>query len=176
MKHEESISLALVNELLTYEPETGLFYWKWRKRRTWENNIFNAKYAGKIAGSRAAQGYLRIILDHRYVMAHRVAFLIMTGSWPSNQIDHINGTRDDNRWCNLREATLTQNNRNSSKQVNNRSGFKGVSWKERNQKWVAQISVENRKIHIGLFETPQEAHEAYMRAARAYHGEFARAA
>lgn len=176
MKHEESISADMVDQIIKYDQETGVFFWKHRNGFSIGDNIFNSRYADKVAGSINKHGYWRIILNEQYVQAHRLAFFVMTGKWPSNQIDHINGVRHDNRWCNLREATLCENARNSCRPINNRSGFKGVSWKERNQKWVAQISIGNRKKHVGLFETAVEAHQAYMRAARVYHGEFARAA
>jgi hypothetical protein len=123
-----------------------------------------------------SNGYVEIGVDGRRYQAHRLAFLMMTGAWPEDCLDHINGARADNRWSNIRQASACENARNSCRPVNNRSGFKGVSWKARNRKWVAQIAVQNRKIHIGLFDTAEAAHAAYVTAARRYHGEFARAA
>ncbi len=101
----------------------------------------------------------------------------MTGKWPVG-IDHINRTRDDNRWLNLREATGTQNNGNTAKPSRNTSGFKGVHWDAEHKRWRAQMDRlkggKREKVHLGRFKDPAEAHEAYKKAASAYFGEFFR--
>lgn len=91
----------------------------------------------------------------------------------TEQVDHINLNGLDNRRCNLRLATNTENQRNKSKQVNNTSGYKGVYWRKDSNKWVAQIKVDNEVRHLGRFDTPEEAHAAYCEAAKQLHGEFA---
>ncbi len=98
----------------------------------------------------------------------------MTGAWP-DQIDHINGDRMDNRWANLRLATNSQNHANSKRYVTNRCGFKGVSWRSDKNKWSARIVRNYRAKNLGYFDSPEQAHEAYVRAAEVVHGEFARA-
>lgn len=90
------------------------------------------------------------------------------------EVDHINGNKLDNRRENLRLCTRAQNRRNNNMQMNNVSGFKGVSWAKRDQKWRAKIRVDGRTIHIGNFEDPKEAARAYDAKARELHGEFAR--
>lgn len=101
---------------------------------------------------------------------HRIAFVLMTGRWPNDQIDHINGNPFDNRWSNLREATCSMNNRNRSS--SGKSGLKGVCPSGR--KWTASIRVDGNVIHLGAFPTKGLAAVARAKAAIRYHGEFAR--
>lgn len=102
-----------------------------------------------------------------------MAWLYVYGEWPDFEIDHINGDAHDNRICNLRRATHQQNMANSKVRAHNASGLKGVQRHTLSRKWRARIQVSGRTIHIGLFDTKEEAHEAYMRAARFHFGEFA---
>jgi hypothetical protein len=88
-------------------------------------------------------------------------------------IDHINGIRDDNRWINLRTATRQENCYNRGKQLNNKSGYKGVSWNNSRSKWVAQIVINGKKKHLGLFIAKEQAYYSYCEAAKKFHGEFA---
>ena len=88
--------------------------------------------------------------------------------------DHINGDGLDNRKCNLRFATVTQNNRNCKRPIQNTSGIKGVDWRESKGKWRAQIKVNNRSLHLGYFDSAEDAAEAYAAGSRTFHGEFGR--
>ncbi len=106
--------------------------------------------------------------------AHRLAWFYMTGEWPPDQIDHIDGDRDNNRLVNLRKATNAQNGANARLSKNNSSGFKGVSFDTSVGRWRASIR-RNRQLHyLGFFNTPEEAHAAYASAAVQLFGEFAR--
>ena len=87
--------------------------------------------------------------------------------------DHVNGNRLDNRRSNLRTCTQAQNNRNRPRQVNNTTGYKGVS-KASATTFRAQIKVNGKKIRIGTYKTAEEAYRAYCDAAKKYHGEFYR--
>ena len=129
---------------------------------------------GTKAGTVLANGYVHIGFCRRYYKAHRLAWLLMTGSWPSALIDHVNGVKSDNRWSNLREATRTQNAANARLAVHNSSGFKGVSFHARRGRWQANIRTEGRYRYLGLFDTAEEAHAAYSREAKKHFGEFAR--
>lgn len=160
------ITQAELKELLHYDPETGAF--TWRVARGGRAQV------GSPAGSKHPEGYILIKLNRVTTGAHRVAFLYMAGSWPLEQIDHINGAKNDNRWCNLRPASHSQNCVNRHRQNRVGDGWRGVL-KVGNRYQAAICVRENgkkRRIHLGMFTTAEEAHEAYLAAARARHGTF----
>lgn len=159
-----SITAEEARQLLDYDAETGALTWRVGRKRA---------RAGNVAGTPHSKGYIQIRIYGKPYLAHRLAWLITHGAWPENQIDHINGERDDNRLVNLRPATPAENLRNAKRQRNNTSGFKGVSWHKPSKRWQAQIAVNGRTIHVGCFSTPEEAHAAYCKAAEKLHGEFA---
>lgn len=151
-------------ELLSYDPDTGVFI----RRVSVSNNKIKA---GSIAGSRNNQGYLTIMVDGRARKAHRLAWLYVHGRWPADQLDHINGVKDDNRIANLREAThsINMHNQRVAHKNNISSGLLGVAWFENSQKWVAKLSLRGRRLHLGYFNTKEEAHAAYLAAKRRLH-------
>lgn len=149
---------------LHYDPETGVF-------TRLVANAGNVKI-GDIADCKTYKGYIQIALFSKRYRAHRLAYLYMTGSWPKEQIDHINGIRNDNRWCNLREASQQQNQFNCAKNKNNTSGYKGVFWHKQRNKWFAQTSLNNKLIHLGLFNNKDDAARAYNDFAEQNHGDF----
>lgn len=155
-----------LQELLNYDPSTGIF--RWRVRRGGKASV--GAEAGKFT-----QGHRQIRIDGVLYYAHRLAWLWVTGEWPLNQIDHRNGEKADNRISKLRLATNTQNQYNVGPQRNNKSGFKGVAWHKGARKWVASIQHSGRSTHLGVFDDPVDAYEAYRRAAAATQGDFARA-
>lgn len=136
---------------LAYDPINGLFHHKFRLGQTRGDNIFNAKFGGRRAGSvDTSTGYRVICVDGERWYEHRLAFLLMTGSMPPF-VDHLNGVRDDNRWANLREATKQVNCRNAALPRHNTSGHVGVAWVGRLAKWRAEISLNNKTIVLGHF-------------------------
>ena len=157
------ITANRVRELLDYDPDTGVFRWRVDK---------GAVKAGDVAGSPSMHGYWKIKIDGTLFLAHRLAWLYVHGGFPS-VIDHRDRDGRNNKIANLRIATNTQNQANRLAQKNNKCGFKGVFWLERLHKWQAQIYKGRRQIYIGVFDTPEDAHAAYMRAAVAHFGEFA---
>jgi hypothetical protein len=156
------LNASRLRELLDYDPATGVFT---RRVRT-SHRI----KCGDVAGTLRPDGYLKISLLNSGFLAHRLAWLYMTGKWPEHQIDHINGVRHDNRLANLRDVTPTHNQQNQRvAHVRNKScGMLGVTLTKGN-KWQAQISAEGRHKHIGTYATPQEASEAYLTAKRKLH-------
>lgn len=152
-----------LKELLHYCPETGAF--------TRLIKTSNRIKIGSVAGYARPGCRLVISVDGKLYHAHRLAWFWMTGEWPKDQINHINGVRDDNRWDNLREATRSQNQQNRKVNSNNKSGYMGVSWQRRAGKWVAHIKIAGCNRYLGLFTTPEDAHAAYL-AAKAEHHQF----
>lgn len=147
-----------------YDPETGII----------TNRITMGRaQAGREAGTTwtAIPGFPRRQLraDGISYLAHRVIWLMQTGEWPKNLIDHVNGNGLDNRWCNLREATVAENSRNTRPR---RNGLKGVY--RFNDRIFASIKVNGKNHFLGNFRTEAEAHSAYAVAAKHYFGEFAR--
>jgi hypothetical protein len=161
-----------LREVADYEPDTGLFTWRLRRKSEFTDRrafrAFNSMRAGAIAGNVSDQGYRRILIDGKMYLAHRLAWLYVFGVFPKEQIDHKNGERADNRIFNLREATSFENRRNSRRRTHTITGLTGV-FKVKNS-WCAKI----RNVHIGCFNTAEEAHAAYCAAAREQYGEFAR--
>lgn len=161
------LTQARLKELLHYDPETGHFTWLVK---------VGCVTPGRRAGTKHSGGYVQMKLDGRFYLAHRLAWLYETGSWPPDQIDHVNGIRSDNRICNLRPATPTQNCCNARVRTKSTSGYKGVCWVARDKRWMASITVNKKTEYLGYFKTAEQAHAAYVEAASRLHGKFARAA
>ena len=110
----------------------------------------------------------------KLVYAHRLIMEIEYGSIKGKEVDHVNLDKLDNRLCNLRLSTRVLNNVNRKVQLNNTSGYKGVSWSSQKNKWVAKVSCRPKSVHVGFFDDPKEAHEAYSRVLTEMYGEHAR--
>lgn len=152
-----------LKHLLHYCPDSGVF--------TWKNPTTLWQKSGDVAGTLHHSGYVYIRVDKKTYCAHRLAFLFMTNTFPSDQIDHINRIKSDNRWVNLRAATRSQNKMNSTMK-NNTSGKKGVTWKKSTGKWQASIRVNGKDYHLGYYADIEDAAVAYKNIARILHGEF----
>lgn len=151
---------------LRYNPETGHFSWLGvPPKRTSKTGH---------AGSIAPNGYVRISVNGKGYLAHRLAVAFATGSWPPEHTDHINGIKDDNRLCNLRIASFSQNGCNRKRRRDSKSGVKGVSWCCQTRKWKACIQVNGSERTLGRYSTIDEAASVYAHHARMLHGEFAR--
>lgn len=151
--------------LFDYDPITGLF-----------TRIINCNRSkkGEIANCKQNQGYIRISIDGERYLAHRLAFLFMTGKMPNYEIDHINGVREDNRWCNLRECKSYQNKHNMKKPSSNSSGIKGVSWNIRDSKWLAQITCKGQSYFLGRHIEIEDARKAIESKRLELHKEYSR--
>lgn len=157
------MSIELIKSMLRYDPATGDLYW---------TDVQTKAFRGKKAGTLDAHGYINLSIKRKRYKAHRVAWLLTYGTWPNGEIDHIDGDKLNNRIENLREATSQLNKWNHWKpQSNNVIGLRGVC-KIRN-KFKAEIRVDRKRIHIGVFETPDLAHQAYLNAKAKYHAEAA---
>ena len=155
------ITQERLKEVLHYDPETGIFI---RILRTGNNNGCKV---GKPVGT-DCHGYLSIGIDFRRHSLHRLAWLYMNGSYPIDKIDHINGNKSDNRFCNLREASSYVNMQNiRHPKMGNKSGFLGVH--KVRDKWRTSITANGKRINIGYYETPELAYAAYLESKRIHH-------
>ncbi len=160
--NEEALTAERLRELLSYEPETGEFRWRVGRGGT--------AVAGGRAGCKQTIGYRRIGVAGRTYWEHRLAWLHVTGTWPSDQIDHVNGVKGDNRIANLREATRSENQGNLRQaRSDSKTGLLGVHWNKPNKKFMAQIMFSGKQKYLGLFDTAEQAHQAYLVAKRELH-------
>jgi hypothetical protein len=151
-----------LKELLDYDPETGVFVWRVSRQR-------NKIKAGTPAGALCNKGYRRIQILGKQYLAHRIAWLYVHGCWPKKQIDHIDRVKDNNGIINLRDVSAEENGWNHPKHKDNTSGYTGVHWHKRNKKWEAKIRQAGKRIYLGSFDTPEEAHTAYLAAKEELH-------
>ena len=158
------LTLDRAREVLAYDKKTGYLTWKVEKGRRAKTGAV----AGSINGEKES---IRIIVDGEKHLAHRLAWLIVTGAWPASKLDHENGVKSDNAWKNLRPATNAQNLQNQKKATagNKSTGFLGVSRVTKSKTFRARITLDGKTIEIGHFATPHEAHQAYIEAKRQLH-------
>ena len=145
----QSVTQDQLKELLHYDPETGVFTNKVTRNA-------RAKQ-GTAAGALTVDGYIVIQISMQKIHAHRLAWLYVHGCWPKNQIDHINRIRNDNRLCNIRDVTPSENIHNASDNSRNTSGYRGVTWNCQSKKWQAQTMVRYKYVYLGLYDCPKEA-------------------
>lgn len=163
------LTAEYVKSILSYDPETGIFRWKVDRG----SKIKAGSIAGSVPGN--PNPYVNIKIDWVLYKAHRLAWLIMRGYMPES-IDHIDGDGANNRWCNLRECTMTQNKGNSRIYKNNTSGSKGVHYSPgRRKPWRVSVQRERKRKWLSFF-TKEEADSAYLALAKELFGDFARAA
>ena len=137
----KELTQEYLKSILDYNPDTGIFVWKERRKSNQKK--------GKVAGT-PSNGYIRISINFKKFRAHRLAFLYMEGRFPE-EVDHINGVRDDNRWINLRNVSKSINQRNSKLRKNNTSGISGVFWCKRTKKWRSCIKLNGKYKYLGYF-------------------------
>lgn len=148
-----------LKSLLRYDPDTGNF--KWIVHHGGNATI------GRIAGTVAICGRIYIKIDDKSYQAHRLAFLFMNGEFPSDQIDHIDRDPTNNKWVNLRTCSRAENGQNRVANKTNRSGLLGVS--HHGNAWCAEIKVNKKRIYLGRFADPKQAHEVYLAAKAKFH-------
>ncbi len=163
MKYRDLTTVERVRELVRYEPDSGNLVWITRRK--------GQHPPGSVAGTLGRDGYIKVRIDGLTYQAHRLIWLWFTGAWPENEIDHINLDKSDNRWCNLRPATHMENMINVRVR---RDGLKGAYFDKKKKHWYSNIRVKNKQFRIGTFSCEMDAHLAYCRASKEYHGEFSR--
>ena len=159
-KTNRTVTAERLREIIDYDRATGIFRWKINKSIT--------ALAGQITGCKSTYGYLVIRIDDVLYQCSRLAWLYVTGEWPKNDIDHKDGNTSNNRFDNLRDVTRSVNleNRRRAMPVN-KTRLLGVSVKRK--KFSANIQINKKHFYIGTYDTPEEAHEAYLEAKRKYH-------
>ena len=158
------ITREYLRQLFDYE--NGHLLWKIRKARCIS--------IGSRAGYTVNGGYRQVEINGRAYYVHRLIWIWHNDYNGELQIDHINNNTSDNRIENLRPADNTQNAHNQSIAKNNTSGFKGVSWHNQMQKWRADITLNGKRKHLGLFDKLEDAAKAYDQAATENFGEYAK--
>jgi len=150
--------------IIKYNPETG----EMNKLHYYRPNCI-----GKLLKNDGKNRYKNIEICGKVYKQHRIAWLYVYGIMPK-EIDHINGIRSDNRLCNLREVTRSQNIQNIGIRSNNTSGYKGVIFEAKKKKWRARITLDYKLINLGYYCNAESAFIAYCEAAKKYHKEYAR--
>ena len=155
---EELITQEYLKTILNYNPESGNFIWI---------IVYKKCLIGIKAGTlNNKDGYIHIKINKKLYQAHRLAWFYMTGSWPVNQIDHIDRNRINNIFNNLRDTT--HNGYNRGEYNTNTSGYKGV-YLIKSGRYSSSIYFESKLKHLGTFNTPEEAAKAYQEAKIKYH-------
>lgn len=155
------IDLDNLKNQLSYDEQTGIFRWKVSKR---------GLRIGDLAGSKRQHGYIAIRIDKQLIYAHRLAWFYMYGTWPIGEVDHIDGNRLNNSKANLRDVEPIVNKQNiRSARSDNACGLLGVFLDKRSNKYVSKLQTNGKQKWLGLFETPEKAHQAYLEAKRQTH-------
>ena len=177
MAKKDLPSPEVLRQLLRYEPETGKLIWRPRGAPFFAGGDYpadrlakswNGRFAGKDAGTVHAKGYRYIKIDSQCFAAHRIVVAMVSGEWPTYEIDHIDHDKLNNRMSNLRIATRSENARNMPKHRSNKSGHNGVVWNKKTSKWRAFIGVNGRNIHLGSFDKIEDAINARIVANKEY--------
>lgn len=163
MSFKQCLTQERLKEILQYNSETGEF----SRHVPWKGTLKS--------GCLNPAGYIVISVDYQLYQASRLAFLYMTGEFPTQFIDHINMDRSDNRWENLRECSKGENSQNTTVKRHNKCGVKNVYWSNRDKKWVAEIRSAGRRISLGYHDALELAELVVQEAREKYHGGYARA-
>jgi hypothetical protein len=150
MNADRTKAAERLRDELDYNPETGELSWK-----------SEAPESTRKVYEKCRDGYLRLSLtidgiSHRF-MAHRIAWFMAHGSHPNGEIDHINGDRSDNRLCNMRDVSRSENCRNAAKRKDNKSGVSGVYWDKTQSFWRAMVRHGGKRHYVGVFADIEEA-------------------
>lgn len=159
------LTLEYLKNRLSYDPITGLF--------NYLMPIANMQ-VGELAGTPNTNGHIQIMINGEFYLAHTLAWFYMTGEWPVGYIDHKDLNKGNNAWVNLRKATLSQNQGNVGLRLDNISGYKGVHYDKRKDKFIAQITIDGKRTYLGARKLAKEAYELYCIAAKEHFGEFHR--
>jgi hypothetical protein len=165
MKPINEVPIQRLHEVFDVSFDTGAVVWKIQTARCTK--------VGSLAGFKKSSGHLYVQIDGKTIALHRIVWAMFNGSWPVGILDHMNENPADNRICNLRIASKSQNGANVRRpQRNNKTGYKGVSLNKQTNKYRASMTLNGKHVHIGSFSTPEEAFHAYSLASARNHGEY----
>lgn len=164
---KNSLSFNEINKDLSYCSKSGNFKWK-------RHMGGRSPKCGQVAGTGHISGYIQIGYKNNLYLAHRLAWLLFYKKWPEKRLDHINGNKKDNRICNLRECTHSQNLLNRSKQINNKTGYKNIFIEGRSKKYMVRINKDKKVYYVGKFLKLENAIKARNRAHKNICGEFSK--
>lgn len=165
INREKEVPIEVLHKYFLYNPSTGAL--------TWKISPAQCIKPDKVVGSiNKLSGYRLLSFNKKTYRSHRIIWALMTGYWPSNNIDHINLNRADNRWVNLREATAQENMRNKKSAKNSSSHYKGVCWHKRDKIWQSVLRIGGKNLHLGYFQNEADAAKAYNEKAKTLFGEF----
>lgn len=151
-----------LKQVIKYNPETGSF----ERVECFQR----PDVVGLCSLNRQGNGYHRVTIDGKRYYRHRLAWFYMTGEWPVDEIDHINGNRADNRWVNLRDVVPKTNQQNRRQAASSsKSRVLGVSWDSARGKWTARIQIGSVYKGLGRFDDKEDARAAYINAKRLLH-------
>jgi AP2 domain/HNH endonuclease len=169
-KHTKPLpSAEFLRSILRYEKETGNLIWLARRGK---DGRPNTKYVGRIAGNIGNDGYRYVMINEENFLTHRIAWKIVTGNDPENEIDHEDRCRSNNKWLNLREATHGENNHNMPVKSHSLSKIKGVR-QVPSGKWTSQIRSNGIQYYLGSFDSSDEAKKAHRAASISLYGDMA---
>jgi hypothetical protein len=157
------LTQARLHEMLHYDPDTGIVTWRFARRGI---------RAGMEFGRVQWQGYRQGMLDGHHYYTHRLAWFYVNGEWPPYDVDHINQNKGDNRLCNLRLATRSENKANTGKQITNTSGVRGVHWSKKDRCYVVEVKKGSRRVRKWGFVDLESARQYYLKTAKELFGEF----
>lgn len=163
MDKHDVITAEQLRQIAMYQPDTGIFTWKITRS--------SVAQAGTEFGSWDLHGYKTVRINRKSYKLHRLAWLYVHGEMPKNDIDHINGIRHDNRICNLRDVTRKTNLENKTKlnTVKKYTSLIGAYFDPKKNVFYSRISINNKSVHLGSFDTEEKAHQAYIDAKRKLH-------
>lgn len=155
------ITQELLHKMFFYDPNSGSLLFK---------PYLANKRKNQVVGYLQSNGYMCVSVEGKKHSLHRLIWMFHYGSFPSKQIDHVNGIKTDNRIENLREANSSENQQNQRQpSASNTSGFLGVTWCKKNKRWVSGIKLNRKRFHLGYFDTPEKAYDAYLAKKRELH-------
>ena len=146
----KELTQEILKSLVSYSPETGEF-------TSINKSVYNNNRGNRAGVLHKTKGYRYLTLCGKTYREHRVAFLWMLGTWPVQQVDHINQLKNDNRWCNLRDVSAAINSQNRPLYRTNISGYTGVCWAANMNKWQVLCRANGKQVYGGLFDDKEDA-------------------